>query len=122
MSSYWRLALNPGSVGAPVNGDARAQYALLTWRDGGWEVEHRAVPYDLERARRAYREGGLLAAAGPVARAFLLNVETGLAVFGLFVRHVRLLAKEAGAERHPVVPTEVWERAIATFDWTKYEG
>jgi hypothetical protein len=79
------------------------------------------VPYDLERARRAYREEGLLAEAGTVARAFLLNVETGLAVFGLFVRHVRLLAEEAGVERHPVGTTEVWERAIKTFDWASYE-
>jgi predicted phosphodiesterase len=116
-----RLALNPGSVGAPVSGDVRAQYALLTWQDGRWQVEHRAVPYDLERARRAYREGGLLEEAGPVARAFLLNVETGLAVFGLFVRHVRMLAAEAGAERDPVVPVEVWEQAISTFDWAAYE-
>jgi predicted phosphodiesterase len=117
-----RLALNPGSVGAPINGDVRAQYALLTWQGSRWEVEHRAVPYDLERARRAYREGGLLAEAGPVARAFLLNVETGLAVFGLFVQHVRALAAQAGVKRHPVVPAEVWERAIKTFDWATYEG
>jgi predicted phosphodiesterase len=116
-----RLALNPGSVGAPVNGDVRAQYALLNW-EGRWSVEHRAIPYDLERARRAYHEGGLLAEAGPIGRAFLLNVETGLAVFGLFVAHVQALATQAGAARRPVVPEDVWEQAVATFDWATYEG
>jgi predicted phosphodiesterase len=36
---------NPGSVGLPLDGDARAGYALTA--DGG-ELEHRRVPYDRE--------------------------------------------------------------------------
>jgi hypothetical protein len=85
-------------------------------------VYHDAVPYDLERTRRAYHESGLLAEAGPVGRAFLLSVETGQAVVGLFVGHVHRLAAEACAEGESVVPTNVWERTVATFDWATYEG
>jgi diadenosine tetraphosphatase ApaH/serine/threonine PP2A family protein phosphatase len=122
-----RLALNPGSVGAPVNGDVRAQYALLTWQ-GRWSVEHRAVPYDLERTRRAFHKSGLLVEAGPVGRALLLSVETGQAVLGLFVAHVHRLAAEFAAGRGAchtspsVVQANVWEQAAATFDWAAYEG
>ena len=43
------LVVNAGAVGAPINGDNRAQYAILTWEASRWHTEHRAVPYDLER-------------------------------------------------------------------------
>lgn len=59
-----RLIVNPGSVGLPAytddlpfphameSGSPHARYALLSCdsADGGWQVEHIAVPYDWERA------------------------------------------------------------------------
>jgi predicted phosphodiesterase len=45
------VLLNPGSVGMPLDGDARAAYALR--RDDG-EFELRRVEYDVERAAAAY--------------------------------------------------------------------
>jgi diadenosine tetraphosphatase ApaH/serine/threonine PP2A family protein phosphatase len=45
--------VNPGSVGMPFDGDARAAYALL--HDGG-EVEHRRVAYDHLASAAAVRE------------------------------------------------------------------
>jgi hypothetical protein len=110
-----RLVVNAGSVGAPNNGDPRAQYALLTWRAGRWWAEHRAVAYDLERARAAWRESGLLAAGGAFARACLLGIEMGQNVPGLFVRYAYRLAAEAGYEGCDTVPDDIWERAAATF-------
>jgi predicted phosphodiesterase len=47
--------INPGSVGMPLDGDARAAYALR--RDDG-TFEFRRVEYDVERAARAYEELG----------------------------------------------------------------
>jgi predicted phosphodiesterase len=110
-----RLALNPGAVGTPANGDPRAQYALLTWQDGRWRAAHRAVAYDLRRVRAAYHESGLLAEGGDLSRASLLGIERGEAVFGRFISHVYGLAAEAGYGDCSVVPTDVWERAVATF-------
>jgi len=117
-----RMVLNPGSVGAPINGDVRAQYALLTWQDGHWQAEHRAVPYDLGHIRAAFRESGLLAAGGAFARACLLAIETGLNVAGHFVSHVYGLAAEAGFESCDVVPDAIWEHAVDTFDWDEASG
>jgi hypothetical protein len=114
---YGRLALNPGSVGAPINGDARAQYALLTWRDGRWEAEHRAIPYDLDLVRAAYRESGLLAEGGVFMRALLMCIETGQNVPGKYVAHVRKLATDAGFGDWNAVPDAIWEQAAVTFDW-----
>ena len=109
-------------MGAPINGDVRAQYALLTcqrsWPNRtGWQAEHRAIVYDLERIRAAFRESGLLEEGGAFARAWLLDIETGQNVSGRFVSYAYGLAAEAGYEGSSVVPDSVWEQAIATFDW-----
>lgn len=112
-----RLALNPGAVCGPLNGDVRAQYALLTWQDGRWQVEHRAVPYDLDQIRAAFRESGLLAEGDGLACAFLVSIETGQNVGGYLVSYAHRLAAEAGFEGCEAVPDDVWEQAVATFDW-----
>jgi len=115
-----QLVLNPGSVGAPLNGDVRAQYALLEWHAERWQVVHRAIPYDLERARRAFRETGYLAEGGPYARAWLIGIETGRYVWGAFLAHARRLASDSGeASRHTAI-ADVWNRAVVTFDWDRY--
>ncbi len=49
------LVVNPGSVGQPKHGDARAAYAL--WQDG--KVTLRRVAYDVEETIRAYNGLGL---------------------------------------------------------------
>lgn len=51
--------VNPGSVGRPEGGDARAAYALLDFAGGELRVDHRRVAYDVERVVRAIREAGL---------------------------------------------------------------
>ena len=112
-----RLALNPGAVCGPLNGDVRAQYALLTWQDSHWQVEHRAVEYDLEQIRVAFRESGLLVEGGALARSFLRSIETGQNVADWFLSYAYDLAAEGGYEGHSVVSDEIWERAAATFDW-----
>jgi hypothetical protein len=112
-----RLALNPGSVGAPINGDPRAQYALLEWTAGGWQVEQRAVPYDLDRVRAAYARSGLLEQGGGFARAYLCNVETGCNAPWFLVQHAYALAREASVEHSGTVPDDIWNRAVETFDW-----
>jgi predicted phosphodiesterase len=114
-----RLALNPGSVGAPINGDWRAQYALLTWRAARWRVEQRFVEYDIARTRAAYYESGLLDQGGGLARAFLLDAETGRNISGRLVRYAYRLAAESGFSDCAVVPNDIWDRAVETFDWGK---
>ena len=47
--------INPGSAGMPLDGDARAAYAL---RDDGGEFEFRRVEYDVERVARAWEKVG----------------------------------------------------------------
>lgn len=111
------LAVNPGSVGASNNGDPRAHYALLTWQSGRWRAVLKAVAYDLDRVRAAYRDSGFLAAGGVMAEAFLLGIVTGENVPGRFVNCLRELAAGYDCQMDDGVPEHVWREAIAAFDW-----
>lgn len=112
-----RLVINPGAVGAPINGDPRAQYALLTWQGGRWQPEMRAIAYDLDLARAAYRDSGLLAIGGAMAHAFLRCVETGQNVPGRLVAHYRRFAARCGYEEFFEIPDTIWDQAVDAFDW-----
>jgi predicted phosphodiesterase len=114
-----KLVFNPGSVGAPLNGDPRAQYALLEWQSDRWQVDHRAIRYDLDQVRRVFVESGYLAYSGPYARAWLIGVETGRYVWGAFLLHARRLASETGEADRQTAIADVWDQAVATFDWER---
>lgn len=52
--------INFSSVSRPeIQSDWQAKWALLTFDDGQWQVEHRRVSYDHEAALRACEESGL---------------------------------------------------------------
>ncbi len=119
---HGRLILNAGSVGQPLNGDPRAQYAILTRREGCWRAEHHAIPYNLNHMRAAYRDSGLLAEGGALARALLLCTETGRNIAGRFLLYAYGLAAEAGYPNCDVVPDHIWENATDTFDWKHYSS
>lgn len=113
-----QLALNPGAVGSPIDGVTGAEYALLTWDAGHWTADLRVVEYDVDALLSAYRERGLLAAGGPMARALMRNAATGQNCPWFLVRHAFDLAAQAGIDHNGVVPDAIWERAAATFDWS----
>lgn len=52
-----RWLINPGSVGQPRDGDARA--AWLELDTDAWEATYHRVAYDIDRAAKAIEEGGL---------------------------------------------------------------
>ena len=71
------LVVNAGSAGMPFDGDTRASYAQLTWRDGVWSARIVRVTYDLARADRDYEETGFLDQGGPLARLMRIELRTG---------------------------------------------
>ncbi len=116
-----KLALNPGSVSVSAERDALAHFAVLTWNDGTWQVELRAVPYDHARLHAACRDSGALEAGGPATRALLLNCEIGENVWWHFLCHARRLAAAAGYADCSAIPDEILDEADWTFDW-EYKG
>jgi predicted phosphodiesterase len=65
------LVVNVGSVGLPFDGDRRAAYGQLTWRQGRWQAEIIRLEYDRQQAERDFFESGYLEGGGPVVRLIL---------------------------------------------------
>ena len=112
-----RLALNPGAIGGPIDGVVGAEYALLTWERGRWTADLRVVEYDVNALLAAYRDSGMLAECGAMARALMRNAETGQNYAWYLVLHAFDLAAQAGIAHDGVVPDEIWEHAAATLAW-----
>lgn len=54
------MLINFSSVSRPeIQSDWHAKWAILTFADGQWQVEHRRVAYDYEAALRACEDSGL---------------------------------------------------------------
>ncbi len=57
----WRakMLVNVSSAGLPKDGDPRACYAILTERDGGWEIKHRRVAFDVKKVATQLADCGI---------------------------------------------------------------
>jgi predicted phosphodiesterase len=86
---HWdtRSIVNLGSVGLPLDSHTSAQFALMEKHSSGWQVQHIAVPYDVDATIRRFRESGYLEQAGPMARLFLREVATATHHFVPFLRY-----------------------------------
>ncbi len=80
------LVVNTGSVGQPMDGDARAAYGRFTLRAGVWEAEIMRIAYDKARAERDFIDSGFLAEAGPMARLIYLELQQSRAHVGPWQR------------------------------------
>lgn len=60
--------VNTGSAGAPFDGDTRASYAQLEFRNGRWHTRIVRLKYDRARTARDFRDSGFLIDGGPLAR------------------------------------------------------
>ncbi len=54
-----RMLVNVASAGLPKDGDPRACYAIFTERDGGWQVKHRRVPFDVKKVATQLADCGI---------------------------------------------------------------
>jgi putative phosphoesterase len=57
----WRgkLLINVSSAGLPKDGDSRASYAIVTERNGGWQVKHRRVAFDVKKVATQLADCGI---------------------------------------------------------------
>jgi predicted phosphodiesterase len=101
---HWRV-INPGSVGLPLNGDVRAQFALLdsaapdatlnpstshtNLMCDGWQSTHVRVAYDRRPALAAFKSSGMLAAGGVMSTLFYWEVVTAEREIPYFFRWAR---------------------------------
>ncbi len=89
----WHV-INPGSVGMPLNGDPRAQFAIVeavpgSAEAGEWRATFYRVPYDRRPTLAAFRESGMAEAGGVIARLFYWQVVSAQLEVSLFFQWAR---------------------------------
>ena len=62
-----RMLVNVASAGLPKDGDPRAGYAIFTAREGGWEVKHRRVVFDVKKVATQLADCGIPESAELIA-------------------------------------------------------
>jgi putative phosphoesterase len=115
-----RLALNPGAVSGSLVKAACANYAIISWKNGQWEVDLRGVEYDIAALRACFHETGLLEAGGAFARAALFDFENGANTVPELVNYACKMAADAGYPDCEFVPDEIWDQAAKTFDFKEF--
>lgn len=95
-SNSW--IVNCGSVGMPLDGSPHAKYGIAAYRGGHWQIEFRAVAYDLEEVMRAYDERGLQQEGGVFAGLFRYQVLTGTNLVTPYLSGVRQYASLQGID------------------------
>jgi predicted phosphodiesterase len=120
LSRNGKLAVNPGAVTGPLNGEVGAQYAQLEWLEGAWQVKLKTIAYDLALIRNAFVETGLLDGAGPIGRCFLLSIETGRDVSLDFLTFAYKLAEQVGIRNGKTFSDEIWDLADRQYLWSKW--
>ena len=87
---HWHV-INPGSIGLPLDGDTRAQFAILenvpeSVEPGGWQATFYQIVYDRRPALAAFAETGMLAAGGVITQLFYWELVTAQPEIILFYR------------------------------------
>lgn len=100
------LVVNTGSVGQPMDGDARAAYGRFSLSAGRWQAEIARVTYDKAQAERDCLDSGFLQEAGPMARLIYRELQQSRAHVGpwrqqyLAAVQARQLSVEDSVERY----------------------
>ncbi len=100
--------INGGSIGMPLDGTTTAKYCLAEDTPAGWQIQFRAVSYDVDEVIRAFDTTGLQAAGGVFAALFRFQMATGQVIIGDYFAAVdrfaslQSLTMDAAMERFPV--------------------
>lgn len=111
-----KAAVNPGSVGVALKAGAKAQFAILHGREGGWREEFISLDYDRERAVRELYESGLAERAPYwcliTERLFDGDVEEEVGHAEALFRAMELCRQDTGVCSWPDIPEKYWEQAV----------
>jgi putative phosphoesterase len=97
-----------GSVGIPMQGEAKAEYLRLSFADQAWQIQHMQIPYNREKTVKEYIESGNLKNGGPVAWLLADELMCSQRRLGHFFPWLQ------SRKLHPVELNE-WENTIIDF-------
>lgn len=108
-----KMAYNPGSVGAPLESDGKAQYMILQAKLGEWYIEYQDVVYDVEDTIRKIHQEGLDKYAPCWCKITEALLRTGEISHGSVLRRaMELCYQETGACNWPDIPERFMHRSL----------
>ena len=107
--------INPGSLGLAMDGvGRRAQFAMLTGDEKGWEAELLSISYDVDGYLRSFTESGVDEMGMTLNKAIKKSLVTGVNYFFLCILAMEKTAAEMGVESVKLPQTE-WEKLEERF-------
>lgn len=108
-----KVVWNPGSVGVSLHGNGKAQFMILTDKDGMWEHEFVSLDYDVEKVIRDLKQSGLWEMAPSWCKVSAHLLRTGEVSHGTVLAKAMAFCKEeTGACVWPEIPEEYWGLAV----------
>lgn len=109
--------INPGSLGLAIDGvGRRAQFAMLTGTEEGWEAELMSISYDAEGYLQAFTDCGLDDLGMTLNKAVRKCIVTGENYFYRCILAMEQAAKEAGAASMADMPETEWKKLEERFE------
>jgi len=107
------LIVNTGSVGQPLDNDARSAYARMEFSEQGWQAEIRRVDYDKARAEKDFIESGFLKEGGPITKLIFLEHRHNTMFVGPFMHQYHDAIAEGKADACKAVDAFIKSQNIA---------
>lgn len=110
--------INPGSLGMAIDGvGRRAQFAMLTGDDRGWQTEFFSISYDVEGYLKDFKESGVEEMGMTLNKAVQKSLVTGINYFFKCVVAVTEEAKSKGFSDFGQVPETFWRHLEDEFEF-----
>jgi putative phosphoesterase len=103
-----KTVLNPGSVGVPVSGYAKAEMAIIESNGDKWRPTLFRLEYDVKETIEEFYESGLASCAGVWVRCIIALLQSGRHYCEECLNLISIYAKETGKDFND---PELWERA-----------
>ena len=106
--------LNVGSVGISLDGEAKAQFAILRSGERGWDHEFVSVDYDREKVISELYTSGLVSRAPYWCKVTEAVLRKGTTSHGSVLgKATELCNRDRGVCNWPEIPEQYWEMAVA---------
>lgn len=109
--------INPGALGLAIDGvGGRAQFAVITGNEAGWETELLSLEYDVESYLQDFRTSGLEELGMTLCKAVKKTLVTGINYFFQCIQAMEQEAAKAGGAALADLPEEDWKRLEERFE------
>ncbi len=108
-----KKAINPGSVGLPMEYGGKAQFCVLHGTTKSWEEEYVQLEYNRKQIIRDFKSSELCKYAPAWAAVSMHTIRTGVNLNEtVLLRAMRLCEQERGIVRWPNIPEKYWAIAL----------